>query len=297
MIYPVEPGGYVYHDGFNIKGVAFAPDPTLEHHEKLAIPLDMAIEFVRGERNTQEWFVWSNSVGPTLYNRNYDGVLRLDRIGDTFETIKSNPSGLCIITLYRDIQRMTVQIRNAYKLQSSLTALPFAITMKHDASATLHVFDVPLEQLLEETTVEMALPVDPTIAIDICTRRVFPSYRIETRLAKDGLSMALPVGHFVDLKRCGSTPIERGLQAVIDRSTHTIRLALVGSMVEIYERGLATLPLVFSLPDDPCMFLHGVSVPIADLQDGATLVLPAILKQPFDLWLPLLYFQTYITEA
>jgi hypothetical protein len=101
-----------------------------------------------------------------------------------------------------------------------------------------------------------------------------------------------------DFVRCNRTPAKRGLQIAVDRADGVLRLSLVGHEVHPYDRSSEYLRLLFSMPGDLSLMLHAASVPMNTLQDGIAVDLPAILQQPFDLWLPpLSYRQAWVVEA
>jgi hypothetical protein len=141
----------------------------------------------------------------------------------------------------------------------------------------------------------LPLPFEPQ-PIDVYTRQVFPSHSVIDCAPDDNLIVALR-GHFVDLMRCSTTQLDHGLQVAIDRAKDALHLTLVGDGVEVYDRSNNThLRLLFSMPGDPSLMLHGTSVPTAALRDGVTVKLPKILQQPFDLWLPLIYRRVWMVK-
>lgn len=296
-IHEVTSGGYVYHDGTSIRGIAFAPDAALAKYDRLTIPLEQAIQFVKGELKVDDWFVFTTSIGAALYTTT--GEIHLDVVGDKFELLMDRPQRhaiMLLVTAYREDQQIVFELDSKAKLTSSLSNLSFIITKQDDPSAVLHQATVSLDELLDTRSVRQPLPIDPEIAIDVYTRPVFPCYRLRHCTSYES-TLALPYGHFIDLMRCETQAIERGLQAIVARDTATLHLSVVGA-AETFERSISSLSLLFTMPDDPTLILHGTSVALDTVKDGVSLTLPEfVVEQPFDLWLPLLYRRASLIDA
>ena len=296
-----ERGGYIYHDGFTIKGFSFVRDEEFAKYDVFRIPMETTIQFVQCELDHTEWFVWGNASGPALYRQTSDEKfdLTLDLIGDQYERLPRSSDGWVLIKLYQDaedIHRAVFQINTEIDFQCDFESLPFIFTVQNDSSAILHTVEVPVAPLLADGVISVPLAFAPQ-PTDVHTRRVFPSYSVIDCAPEDNVMIAAPLGgHFVDLMRCDTTPLDRGLRISINRSGGVLRLALTGTGVEVYDRPMDNLRLLFSMPGDPSLILYAASVPIATLRDGIAIDFPRILHQPFDLWLPLLYRQVWIEE-
>ena len=172
--------------------------------------------------------------------------------------------------------------------------LVFFVTERGDPSAVVVAITVSLAELVEHHFIDFSIPT--TKPIDLHTRRIFPSYRIE-RAGKNDMMITPPKGHFVDIVQFDKGPIQRGLQAVLSRSDGVLRLALVGGGITVYNRSTPLIRLLFSKPGDPTLVLHTMTVPIHELRTGVKVQLPKILQQPFDLWSPLVYRQNGLIET
>ena len=290
VIYPVESGAVVYYQSTAICGVSFVEDSSLAHCHKMCIPLEIAAQFVDGTLDHRQWFVWHNAGGVALYNSRAHAALSVDLIEPNFTrlTVGHGPISLKV-KLYRAARRMVLFVDSFAEFHCERTALlPFVITEKNDPSAVLHLLDVPMQELLHERVLDYPLPVAPEIPIDVLTRRLFETY-VEFPSDDADLLVPLPRGHFVDLMPFDRGPIQRGLSAVLRRADGVLRLALVGMAVERYSRPTPALRLLFSQSGDPSLLLHTAMVPLAELRDGVELELPAILRNGFDIWTPLIY--------
>ena len=292
-----EDGGYVYHDGFAIKGISFVPDDEFARYDMIRIPVEAAVQFVRCTLDHTHWFVWRNATGSALYRQTSDQLV-LDLMGEQYERLPRSPGGWLLIKLYQDaedVHRAVFQINTAIDFHCAVESLPFVFTVRDDSSAILYTVEVPVEPLLADGLYSLPLPFEPQ-PTDVHTRRVFPTHSVIDCAPEDNLVVTTLPGHFVDLMRCADIPAERGLQAAIDRIGGVLHLALVGSGVEVYDRSSEQLRLLFSMPGDPSLMLYATSVPTDSLRDGVRVELPKILRQPFDLWLPLLYRHAWLVE-
>jgi hypothetical protein len=290
---------YVYYEGMVIRGVSFTINAALERFDRISIPADMATRFVRGGLDHRDWIVWNN----TIHSRKNE-ELRLT-IADTDKDFVTLPRDamksavMLIVSLYRETQRVMFRVVSDFALDCTAERpLTFVFTARGDPSVCLHTLHVTAAEVITDV-VEMPLPIDPEIAVDVLTRPSFPAYRVEDRAADDVVvaTGGLPRGHFVDLMQFDHAAIDGGLQAVLSRADSTLRLFLAGRTVESYDRSTTLLRLLFSMPGDPTLLLHAESVAVDSLRDGATVKLPQILAQPFDLWSPLLYRKAAIYET
>jgi hypothetical protein len=291
---------YVYYEGMVIRGVSFTIDAALERFDRISIPADMATRFVRGTLDHRDWIVWNNTIQSLK-----DGELRLtiadtDRDYVTLPRDAAKSSVMLVVSLYRETQRVIFHVVSDFALDCAAERpLSFVFTARGDPSIWLHTLHVAAAEVIEDGMVEMPLPIDPEIAVDVLSRPNFPAYRVEDRAADDVVVAmgGLPRGHFVDLMQFDHAAVDGGLQAVLSRADGTLRLFLAGKTVESYDRSTALLRLLFSMPGDPTLLLHAESVAVDSLRDGTTMKLPQILAQPFDLWSPLLYRKAAIYEV
>ena len=287
---------YVYHDGIVIRGVSFVANPALERFDRISIPVEMATRFVRGTLDHRDWIVWHD----TLYSRKKDLTLTIVDTDAGFRTIRremSESSVVLIVSLVRETKQAMFHVISDIDLQIADLTLTFVFTARGDPSVVLHTLQVPAVELLDGV-IEMPLPIDPSIPVDVLTRPVFPAYRVEDRMTADVVVVRNRLrGHFIDLMRFDRAATDRGLQAVLSRAEGTLRLFLAGTAVETYDRSEDRLRLLFSMPGDPTLLLHTESVEIASLREGMTMELPDILDQPFDVWSPLLYHRAAIVEV
>lgn len=285
IIQPVASGAYLYYADDVIRGVSFTEQDT--PYDQLIIPIEVATKFISGEYSTRDWIVWTTTAGTCLYSR--QARMRLD-LAETFTPIDSASSPVMLtLKLYRKAQRMVVQNDSVIQVETAAASLPFILTIRHDPSAVLYRFDVPVAGLLSGEMVELPLPIDPDVPLSVYTRSLFPHHRIENITDDSDLLLAMPTGHFIDLLRFEPGRTDRGLQAVLRPAERLLHLTLVGQAIETYDRRTRLLRLLFSMPDDPSLLLYADSIMAADLRKGITLELPAILDRPFDLWAPLLY--------
>jgi hypothetical protein len=286
VISPVETGAFLYYDGTGIRGVSFVADPSLADCDQFCIPGDVAAQFIDGSLDHRDWLVWRNAAGVALYKNSEDVAISVDLIEPRYTLVPAGATGAITLAviLYREARRLVLQINSNIGLQYEGDAsLRFMITAKHDPSAVLHLFTVPLAELARDRLFDVDLPIEPSIPIAVHTWRLFPTY---VREATDvDLLLPLPRGHFVDLLRFESGSITRGLQAVVHRADRLLRLALVGQAIERYERPDA-LRLLLSRPGDPSLVQYTVQVQSLPVE----VELPNLLvKREFDIWSQLLY--------
>lgn len=280
----------LYHDGFTIRGVTFAPDPQLaECFEPLAVPVELAGQFVRGELDHRTWSIWNGQ----LRNRE---TLVLDLLDDHY--VKLSTGSLdqpvrMIVTVYQTERRIVWQLESPFiRWHSAVDHLNFMLVAQDDPSVVVAAIRVPVQTLLDDGLYDVHMAsIDLSYPFDIYTRRLLPC-SVEYATAETNLMLRLPHGHFVDLMRCTEQPVQRGLQIVIESSINYATLMLVGGGVERYKRRDDDVRLIFSMSGDPSLILHTARITVADVCHGIQLELPPILTQTkFDVWLPLLFRQ------
>jgi len=292
VISPVDVGALVYYEATSIRGVAFTADESLAQYDHLRIPVDIAAQFIDGTLDHRDWIVWRNAAGVALYNSASDIDVSVDLIASQFSTLPPtarSPLTLAV-KLYRAAQRMVLQINSTAGLRCSETAsLPFVLTVQHDPAAVLHMVEVSVPQLLRERLLDLILPIDPEIALDVQTRCLFETY-VEYPSTDADLPLTLPRGHFIDLMRMQPGRTDRGLHGVLKRAEGVLHIALVGQAIESYHRSTALLRLLISQPGDPTLLWHTAEVSVAQLREGCEVILPkSLAAKAFDVWIPLLY--------
>lgn len=292
VISPTDLGALVYYEATNIRGVAFTADESLAQYDHLRIPVDIAAQFIDGTLDHRDWIVWRNAAGVALYNSASDIDVSVDLIASQFSILPPtarSPLTLAV-KLYRAAQRMVLQINSTAGLRCTETAsLPFVFTVRHDPATVLHIVEVSVSELLQEQLLDLVLPIDPMIPLDVHTRCLFETY-VEYPSTDADILLSLPRGHFIDLMRMQPGRIDRGLHGVLRRADGVLRVSLVGQAIESYHRSTPVLRLLISQPGDPTLLWHTAEVSVAQLREGCEVHLPKNLAtKAFDVWAPLMY--------
>lgn len=277
-------GGIVYHDGGTVKSVAFTPDKDLDGFEQMIVSVEDARLI---QDDTRKWTI-SKQNGVIQLVRQTDLILTME---NAFTRLTHDETHALRLNIRRYPDRLIFDMPQAFR--TSVESLPFIVTKKHDPSVVFHAFEVSVRDLVLDGCVSVPLPATPPI--DLYTKRLFPAYHVRTMAVSDDIVLLLPK-HFVDLAKFTTIPIAKPhLRASLDRAGRALTLSLIGDAMEVYKRPVDRLRLLFTLPDDATLVLHGDEVPIDALRAGYRLKIPDIVVQrTFDLWAPLLYRHMYM---